>query len=330
MVRKVYGGKAPIDQLEEKPKRFKTYIHGQYIESDEPIIAPDQSKSPYLSHEEDLKGRRAYSNHVENEIEEKLKERKLDELKEQEKRLRDLGNVVRDIGSQLTKEQYINMYNKFSNQYESENDILKQIDLIDKFIDQAKILLDYDYVHHGVPKELRIKEKEIFNKPIKEEKPQIKEDESLLEMAFNKLLGAELPHTLDLITPEQKRKDAIEIEEHFIAPNMKIQEEPIGEKKTEEEKASFDDLKHPPLQGIKDYSHDRILKFVKDHPEYSNTVLNQFIEGMFQGKLNYDEFNKIKDYLRLNDQSQIVKVIRKDQVLKPNRFKNQVKQVVLK
>jgi len=160
------------------------------------------------------------------------------------------------------------------------------------------------------------------------------------DMNKKEILHKSILKYLDEYLPDEK--DITKLIKHgFIYPEQIIKETnpeklvekygmSMGSSSALEEKVSFDDLKHPPLQGIKDYSHDKILKFVKDNPAYSNIVLSQFIEGIFKGELSYEEFNKIKDYLRPTEQSQIVKVIKKDQVLKPNRFKKQVLPVILK
>ena len=96
----------------------------------------------------------------------------------------------------------------------------------------------------------------------------------------------------------------------------------ISNKKLLRKKLEQKILKKPFLfYDKKDLSHDPLIRLAKENPTYSNVIVNQFIQGLISGKAELKEFNKIKDYLRLNETSQPVKVINKLQLLKPHRYK---------
>ena len=80
----------------------------------------------------------------------------------------------------------------------------------------------------------------------------------------------------------------------------------------------------------KDLSHDPLIRLAKENPSYSNVIVNQFIQGLISGETDLKEFDKIKNYLRLNEPSQPVKVIHKNQILKPHRYKKNPDMIHLK
>ena len=73
-----------------------------------------------------------------------------------------------------------------------------------------------------------------------------------------------------------------------------------------------------------------MIRLAKENPSYSNVIVNQFIQGLISGEADLKEFDKIKGYLRLNETSQPVKVIHKQQLLKPHRYKKNPNPIHLK
>ena len=109
------------------------------------------------------------------------------------------------------------------------------------------------------------------------------------------------------------------------------EEKPHKEQKSPEEKIGIEDLKKPFLfYDKKDLSHDPLIRLAKENPAYSNVIVNQFIQGLISGETDLKEFDKIKNYLRLNEPSQPVKVIHKNQILKPHRYKKNPDMIHLK
>ena len=73
-----------------------------------------------------------------------------------------------------------------------------------------------------------------------------------------------------------------------------------------------------------------MIRLAKENPAYSDVIVNQFIQELISGEADLKEFDKIKDYLRLNETSQPVKVIHKQQLLKPHRYKKNTNPIHLK
>jgi len=139
-----------------------------------------------------------------------------------------------------------------------------------------------------------------------------------------------------------KKNEEVKVEDILKEEKEQAEEKPHIELKTSEEKIGVEDLKKPFLfydkkeqipknsdlmkqfliYGIKGLSTDYLKRLAEENPTYRNVILDQFIQGFIRGEVDINDFNKIKDYLKVNEPSQpIKKVIDKQQLLTPNRYK---------
>ena len=148
-----------------------------------------------------------------------------------------------------------------------------------------------------------------------------------------------------IVVPEKitvKKNEEVKVEDILQEEKEQAEEKPHIELKSPEEKIGVENLKKPFLfydkkeqipknsdlmkqfliYGIKGLSTDYLKRLAEENPTYRNVILDQFIQGFIRGEVDINDFNKIKDYLKVNEPSQpIKKVIDKQQLLTPNRYK---------